>query len=1204
MGRQVPALRAYAGGGLAIVLSLGLNARAAPGIQRVITLRPPVPRELALPDSFVVGESVRVWAGDSLLFVGDGFRLDFRNRIQFFPGIAEGAVRIQYRFLPLGIPAHLQRRALPSPGEEIIAPTATGSATEYPADLSTEQSLQVAGAKTIGVRFGAGRDPSVDQALHVQLQGTLAGDVEVSATLSDQSTPIQPQGTTQELRDIDRVVIELKRRESHLSVGDCAVATEGFRFLNLERKMQGIAGTLVHGEWAGDVAAASTRGTFVSVEFAGTDGAQGPYSLARHLSEVSATSAGVITILAGTERIWVDGSVAERGSDKDYVIDYDTGDVTFTERLPITSRSRITADFQYTAESYRRAVYLTTARRAFSDAVVLRAAVFREADDESQPMDWILGEGERAVLAAAGDDVGRAKVPTYRFVGSNAGTYDTLHVAFLVPHNGGGWDATFDSLGAEGSYRRVGSRFEYYGPGGGPFAARAESTGAGAYARREEVILVPGGYPHLAPHTSTDLGRAKSARGASGSFEASFYRVPGGDYARIDAAMWAYVGPGHGDYAASRTVPAPRSHESAVVGIRAGGANVRLDVEASTGVRDANTLSSRDDSDNAQSAVHAQLAAQGRGGVFPWWQGTATWRSQGAGFAPPGRARPVDWERDWTGIAGVDGSEDEAMVDLALGMPRDGRLGLVLGGLRRGQAVSRRAQMTGTLHGPGGLSATGRFNRSEANDDTRWWTDGALDRPFGWWSPLITWKAEARSGLLGQGYADIGAGARIGRAGTMLKVVTGSRTTKEHVVDPNEWVRSSSGQWWEIGLAGSMGAKGNARIDLTHTRLRYATAYRELLTDQGRLLPEDLSSSLGGARLSVLPVSWGPRLEVDYKISGRQSERLVEELVEEESWETNVGEYDSLGTWVGEELGTHKKVLVPSGGAERTNMVEGIAGLRMAPGGRGPAWRRHLNADVTGRIQVTSRSDNRVDLYLLRPSVVACDSTTLRRSGRVDAGIQVRPTGKEFALGTQAAYSEDSDNRRADHRTARTQTRYLMRARGVRWKRVSAEMAVYRDHGDERESPVATDSPAVIVTSTTRGFSSSVSSSLTARLEAVGSTEISHEVVAREVGEGRGAVTGAALRTVAVTPGLRLALPGRGRLRLDGELTWRRTDGPWAQLAPLLRRTDYAGFSRLIKAGGEHRLQEKLLLNGTLSFGVVAGRGRVREGSMELVAYF
>ncbi|MBN1424286.1 hypothetical protein JXA88_07000 [Candidatus Fermentibacteria bacterium] len=1196
--------RAPSGRGWAIrccilLLFLGLNAQAAPGIQRVIALGPPVPREVALPDSFVVGESVVVWAADSLLSAGAGFRLDFRNRIHFLPSMAESTVRIQYRFLPLGIPVHLQRRALPSPGEEIVAVTAAAPATEYPADLSSEHSLQVAGTKTIGVRFGSGKDPSLDQALQVQLQGRLAGDVEVTASLSDQSTPIQPQGTTQELRDIDRVVIELKRKESSLSVGDCAIATEGFRFLSLERKMQGVAGTLAHGQWSGDVAAASTGGTFVSVEFTGIDGAQGPYYLARHLSGGAST----VVILAGTERVWVDGSPVARGSDKDYTIDYSTGEVTFTERRPITGLSRISVDFQYTAESYRRTVYLATAVRSISDAITIRFAAFREADDASQPMDWILGEEERAVLGAAGDDPERARAPTYRFVGLNAGTYDTLHVGFLVPHDGGGWDAVFDSVGASGSYRRVGSRFEYYGPGGGPFAARAESTGAGAYDRREDVILVRGGEIPRAPHTPVDMGRISSLGGGAGAFEATFYRDAGGDYVRVDAAFWAYVGPGHGDYVAWRTVQAPRSHESAVVGIRVGEDSMRLDVEAAAGVRDANTLSSRDDRDNTQGAVYAHLSAHGGGGVFPWWQGGATWRSQGAGFATPGRARPVEWTRDWSGIDDT-GSEDEATLDLSFGLPRDGRLGLVLGGMRRGTTVSRRAQVTGTILGPGGYSMTGRFNRSVAKDDTRWWTDGALDRPFGFWSPLVMWKGEANSGLSGRGYMDIGAGARIGRSATTARVVTGSRITKEHITDPDAWMRSSSGRWWEIGVAGNAGVKATARVDFNHTRLRYATAYRMLLADQGKVLPEDIVSSLGTARVSALPVSWGPRLELDYKISGRQSEQLVEELVPEESWETNVGEYDSLGTWVGTELGTHKKVLVPSGGAERTDLVEGIVGLRLAPGGRGPEWRRRINADVTGRIQVTSRSDRRTDLYLLRPAVVKCDSTTLRRVSRIDGSMQVRPAGGEFAIATQFAYAADADNRRVDQRTRRHQTRCAVRARGARWKMISTDMAVYRASSEERESPALSGGSTVVARSKTWGFSPAVSLPLTGRLDVVGSGELSREDVVREVaGESREA-TEAVLHAAVVTPGLRLALPGRGRFRIDGELAWRRADGPWSALAPLLRRVDQEGFSRLIKVGGEHKIQEKLTLTMSLSVGSEAGRGKVREGSMELVAYF
>ncbi|MCU0613166.1 MAG: hypothetical protein MUE60_15440, partial [Candidatus Eisenbacteria bacterium] len=688
---------------LAILFLFSADASfAAPGIQRVMRLGPPLPREVALTDSFVVWSSLTVTVADSGLRAGDDYRTDpFRGRLSFMPSLADSVAIVRYRFLPLGIPSHMRRRVPPLPGEMAPVALPAEAVSGYPADLSSEGEIRVAGTKTIGVRFGSGRDPSLDQALQVQLAGTLAGDIEVSASLSDESTQIQPEGTTQELRDLDRVVIELRRRDSRLSVGDCSIATEGFRFLGIERKMQGVAGVFSGGGWRGSGAAASTRGTYVSVEFVGAEGTQGPYSLGRMLPAAS----GDVTVLAGTERVYLDGELAVRGSDKDYTIDYTTGEITFTSRRVISSVSRVVVDFQYTSENYRRSIYTVAGAREMFDGVTVRLGLFREVDDPSSPLDWSLTDGDREALRAAGDDPGRAVVPSWRFVGTAAGTYDTLHVSFLIPSEGGGWTAEFDSVGpGSGSYRRAGLRYEYYGPNGGIFTARAESGGGGPYARRTDIILVPGGSRREARHEAgIHMGWSGDPAGEGGSFEATFYRAVGGDYVRRDASTWSYVGPGHGEYVVSRALPAPRSHGTAVLGLLIGGEGLQFDGEAAVAVRDANTFSPLDDGDNTRGAAEAHLAIRREGGVLPWWQGQAVWRSQGAGFVSPGRARPVDWERDWSGTGGG-GSEDEGTVDMAVGLPGNGRLGLVFGHLRSGAVRSRRAQATASIVGPGGYS--------------------------------------------------------------------------------------------------------------------------------------------------------------------------------------------------------------------------------------------------------------------------------------------------------------------------------------------------------------------------------------------------------------------------------------------------------------------------------------------------------------------
>jgi len=167
--------------------------------------------------------------------------------------------------------------------------------------------------------------------------------------------------------------------------------------------------------------------------------------------------------------------------------------------------------------------------------------------------------------------------------------------------------------------------------------------------------------------------------------------------------------------------------------------------------------------------------------------------------------------------------------------------------------------------------------------------------------------------------------------------------------------------------------------------------------------------------------------------------------------------------------------------------------------------------------------------------------------------------------------------------------------------RATAEVGSHHVRSRDLEQPRGR--PAALLTRTRAvGLSPSVSLPLGRGLEALASFEVSRERARRA--EGDSSATEAALSTFSATPGLRLALPGRGRLRVETELAWRNAEGPWSRLAPFLRRVDQVGVSRLARAGGEYKLQDKVTLNVSLTMGSTPGRRRVTEGSMDLTAYF
>ena len=297
--------------------------------------------------------------------------------------------------------------------EEILP--AAGAANAGP---ESGDAILVSGSKSFAVELGRGRDASLRQTLDLTLRGRVAGDVEVAAALSDQRLPFEPDGSTRELEDLDRVSLSVRAPQGGATLGDFRLEGAPGEFARLTRSLQGVRGEAKVAGLRWDVAAASPKGERRSLEFRGEEGKQGPYAL---LSRAADADLG--GIVAGSETVWLDGVKLRRGADLDYVMDYGAATVTFTVRHPMAAERRVAVDFEGANGRYRRSLYAATTRREWGAGGGWYASYVREGDDARSPLGASLTAEDRRALGAVGDSVGSPLPSGVRFVGAGLGSY-------------------------------------------------------------------------------------------------------------------------------------------------------------------------------------------------------------------------------------------------------------------------------------------------------------------------------------------------------------------------------------------------------------------------------------------------------------------------------------------------------------------------------------------------------------------------------------------------------------------------------------------------------------------------------------------------------------------------------------------------------------------------------------------------------------
>ncbi|MEO1022621.1 MAG: hypothetical protein AAFW89_08755 [Bacteroidota bacterium] len=340
------------------------------------------------------------------------------------------------------------------------------------------------GSLSRGIIVGSNQDFALESGLQFELSGQLTDDLTISASLTDASIPIQPDGTTQNIREFDQVYIRLQSSKTRVEMGDVDVNLNTTEFARLNRRLQGASARTQsdYGDFGGSISVA--RGLFRIQNFQGQDGFQGPYRLTGGQGEE------FILVVAATERVYINGQRVTRGADNEYTIDYGLGEITFTSNVLILDETRIVVEYEYIDQNFNRTLITAQAGEQFADgAVTLGATFIRQADGDELLSQQTLTESDIEVLRNAGDNIESAIVSGARLATEDERNQLVLYARLDTVEQGqtiqifrhlpgdprAVFTVSFSNVGeGQGSYNRIGGAvngllYEWVGTGQGEY---------------------------------------------------------------------------------------------------------------------------------------------------------------------------------------------------------------------------------------------------------------------------------------------------------------------------------------------------------------------------------------------------------------------------------------------------------------------------------------------------------------------------------------------------------------------------------------------------------------------------------------------------------------------------------------------------------------------------------------------------------------
>lgn len=452
-------------------------------------------------------------AGDSARY-----RVDYKRKAIIFSKKTSDTMLVQYKTFPYNFEkVHYHKDASVLTKDLSVAAnpmTIAFDGSAQPRDNFITDGLNKNGSISRGISFGNNQDMVVNSNLNLQVSGKLTQDVDLLLAATDNDIPFQADGTTAQLQEFDKVFIQLSNQNTKLIVGDFQLNKPNSYFMNLYKRAQGAYAANTYKDTIGkkivtfntQLSGAVSKGRFARNIVQGFENNQGPYRM--H----GADNEQFIIILSGTEKVYIDGKLLQRGQENDYIIDYNTAEITFTARQIITKDKRIIAEFQYAERNYARSLYFFSEEMEM-EKLKMRFNFYGEQDNKNKTLQQTLTDAQKLKLYNVGDTLSRAVysgVQQAEFNNSDVFYWqkDTTVLGVTYPGvlvystnpDSAKYTAKFSFVGTNsGNYRQVlsvanGKVYQWYAPVGGVPQGDYEPVIALVTPKKKQMATLGGDY--------------------------------------------------------------------------------------------------------------------------------------------------------------------------------------------------------------------------------------------------------------------------------------------------------------------------------------------------------------------------------------------------------------------------------------------------------------------------------------------------------------------------------------------------------------------------------------------------------------------------------------------------------------------------------------------------------------------------------------